>query len=54
MIRNMRMLRELRYGPAPRVAIGKADQVDIANQQVNTRETAFVRVVLGFDWNDLG
>ncbi len=37
MIRNMRMLRELRYGPAPRVAIGKADQVNVANQQVNTK-----------------
>jgi hypothetical protein len=37
MIRNMRMLRELRYGPAPRVAITKAEQVNVANQQVNAR-----------------
>jgi hypothetical protein len=37
MIRDMRMLREIRHGPAARVAIGKADQVNVANQQVNTK-----------------
>jgi hypothetical protein len=31
----MRALQELRRGPAATVAIGKADQVNLAQQQVN-------------------
>ncbi len=36
MIRNLRAIQELRRGPGPIVAIGRADQVNVANQQVNT------------------
>jgi hypothetical protein len=35
MIRNMRALQELRRGPAATLAIGKADQVNVTQQQVN-------------------
>lgn len=34
-IRNLKALRELRQGPAPTVAIGRAEQVNVAQQQVN-------------------
>lgn len=34
-IRNLRAIQELRRGPAPTVAIGKAEQVNVASQQVN-------------------
>lgn len=36
-IRNLRAIQELRRGPAPTVAIGKADQVNVAQQQINSR-----------------
>lgn len=36
-IRNLRALQELRRGPAPVVAIGKAEQVNVAQQQVNAK-----------------
>ena len=35
-LRNLKTLREFRQGPTPAVAIGKAEQVNVAHQQVNT------------------
>lgn len=34
-VRNLKALAELRRGPAPTVAIGRAEQVNVASQQVN-------------------
>ena len=34
-VRNLKALAELRRGPAPTVAIGRAEQVNVATQQVN-------------------
>ena len=36
MIRNLKAMRELRRGPAPTVAINRAEQVNVAEQQANT------------------
>lgn len=35
-LRNLKVLQELRRGPMPAVAIGRADQVNVAHQQVNS------------------
>ena len=35
-VRNLKAIKELRQGPVLAVAIGKAEQVNVASQQVNT------------------
>ena len=42
LLRNLKMLRALREGPAPTVSIGSAGQVNVAAEQVNTATTAAV------------
>ncbi len=38
LLRNLRAIRDLRRTPAPSVAIGRADQINVGAQQVNTVE----------------
>ena len=35
MVRNLKAIKELRQGPTPAVAMGRAEQVNVAERQAN-------------------